>query len=183
MKRIRDALARLLVRGILLEVEDDSAVFQRLKVKGLAGEVMQDVQRLQPWGFISRPPEDGKSQVLLAEVGASREHVVALNITHEPSRPNIAAEESAQHGKGYVAVLAKPGGGVEIGGAGGVSIDIDASGNVTINNGNTTINGGDITLTGGNVSIGPNTTIDGKPFLTHTHSGVTPGGGSTGPVV
>jgi hypothetical protein len=47
-------------------------------------------------------------------------------------------------------------------------IDLTASGNVNIS--------------GTNVSIASDTTIDGKTFLTHTHTGVQSGGSDTGPV-
>jgi hypothetical protein len=40
-----------------------------------------------------------------------------------------------------------------------------------------------ITITGGNITIGPNTTIDSRLFLAHTHSGVQTGTGVSGPVV
>ncbi|TWH46325.1 Gp138 family membrane-puncturing spike protein [Sporomusa sp. KB1] len=39
-----------------------------------------------------------------------------------------------------------------------------------------------ININSGNINIGPNTTIDGRSFLGHTHGGVEPGGGTTGGV-
>ena len=50
----------------------------------------------------------------------------------------------------------------------GSSINISAAGGININ--------------GGGVNIGGGTTIDGKTFLPHTHSGVVPGGANTGGV-
>jgi hypothetical protein len=74
--------------------------------------------------------------------------------------------------------------------AGSVVVDVGANGvtvtaaNVTINatNANVTASG-NATITGGTVTIGSNTHIDGKTFLLHTHSGVQPGSGNTGPVL
>lgn len=43
--------------------------------------------------------------------------------------------------------------------------------------------GGNISINSGNISIGPNTTIDGRLFLSHTHSGVLSGSSNTGGVV
>lgn len=43
--------------------------------------------------------------------------------------------------------------------------------------------GGNVVINGGTVNIGTDTTIDGKNFLTHVHSGVQTGGGTSGPVV
>jgi hypothetical protein len=44
------------------------------------------------------------------------------------------------------------------------------------------IAGSTININSGNINIGPHTTIDGRTFLGHTHSGVQPGGGTTGGV-
>lgn len=44
------------------------------------------------------------------------------------------------------------------------------------------IAGSTININAGNINIGPNTTIDGRSFLGHTHDGVEPGGGTTGGV-
>lgn len=45
------------------------------------------------------------------------------------------------------------------------------------------IAGTTININAGNITIGPDTTIDGRSFLGHTHSGVQTGGGTTGGVV
>jgi hypothetical protein len=45
------------------------------------------------------------------------------------------------------------------------------------------IAGSTININSGNINIGPNTTIDGRQFMSHTHGGVEPGGGTTGGVV
>ena len=60
----------------------------------------------------------------------------------------------------------------------------NASGDACIEIAGSTINikAGSINITGGSVNIGGSTTIDGKAFLPHTHSGVVPGGGNTGGV-
>lgn len=63
-------------------------------------------------------------------------------------------------------------------GVSGVKIVDTATGTVVI-----TVNASGITITGGNITIGPNTTIDSRLFLAHTHSGVQTGAGVTGPVV
>lgn len=64
-------------------------------------------------------------------------------------------------------------------------IELGAS-EITIKANTVTVQGHQINVTGStNVAISGNntTTIDGKDFLLHTHSGVTAGGGVTGPVV
>lgn len=60
------------------------------------------------------------------------------------------------------------------------------AGEVTIKANNVSVQAQQVTVAGStNVHItgAGNTTIEGKNFLTHTHSGVTAGGGVTGPVV
>lgn len=68
---------------------------------------------------------------------------------------------------------------------GTVVIELGAS-EITIKANTVTVQGQQVNVTGSaNVAISGNntTTIDGKDFLLHEHSGVTAGGGVTGPVV
>ncbi len=136
-------LARYLVRGVLVDTDDTAEYFQRLEVRGLAGQSHPDVHHLQPYGLYSVP--EAGAQVALFEVGGSQDHVVALAVTDERYRPkNGEGGETGLHGKGFTAVRARPNGDVEIeGGAGTVRIKITAAGEVT---------------------------IEGKIFLEHTHS-------------
>jgi hypothetical protein len=54
---------------------------------------------------------------------------------------------------------------------------------VIVNAATVTVNGrASVKINSGSVTIGKNTTIDGKLFKAHTHSGVTTGGGVSGPV-
>ena len=61
--------------------------------------------------------------------------------------------------------------------AGNASIKLTASG-ITL-----TVGSHSISITSSGITIGPNTTIDGKVFLPHEHSGVQSGGSNTGGVV
>lgn len=67
----------------------------------------------------------------------------------------------------------------------GTTIEFNASGAMTVNAGtytqNTTGAGGSTTT--GAVNLPTNTTIAGRPFMTHGHSGVQPGSGNSGGVV
>lgn len=65
--------------------------------------------------------------------------------------------------------------------SGGTKVEV-VSGAVNVLGGNINISGSSVSVAGGNITIGSNTTIDGRSFLAHTHSGVEPGGGSTGGV-
>lgn len=176
MNELRNAIARFLVRGILTSAVETGSPFMRLQARGLHGEVLPNVHFIQPYGLVSNP-EDG-AQVMLLEVGGARDHVIGLMVSDEANRPtNLAKGEAALHGKGYVAVRAKVNGDVVIEGlSGGAVITVDASGNISI--------------AGGTVEIGPDTTIDSKVFLDHTHdagalldSTSSPCTGATGAVV
>jgi hypothetical protein len=55
-------------------------------------------------------------------------------------------------------------------------------GDVAVNADSASVTADNIEISGSNVTIGSNTTIDGKSFLAHTHTGVETGGGNTGGV-
>lgn len=57
------------------------------------------------------------------------------------------------------------------------------SGTASISGNTMSLTGSSISIEGGTVGLGSDTTIDGFSFRNHTHSGVTTGGGATGPVV
>lgn len=174
-------ILRGLVRGVLTGTDDTNEHYQRLQVRGLGGEVHPDVQHIQPYGLYSNP-EDG-AWPLLFEVGGARDHVIGILVSDERYRPkNRPKGETGLHGKGYTAVRCNPDGSVEIiGGEGSAHVTIDAAGNVTIVGGTVDIDGSAIGITGSTVEIGDATTIDGKPFLPHTHP-VTSAPGTTGGV-
>lgn len=58
------------------------------------------------------------------------------------------------------------------------TVQINGASQVNLDAGSGTVNIG-----GGNVVIGPSTKVDGHLFLSHVHSGVSTGGGTSGPVV
>ena len=163
LRELGAQILRSLVRGVLAASDDSNEYYQRLQVRGLGGEVLSGVQHVQPYGLFANP-EDG-AQVLLFEVGGARDHVVGVSVSDERYRPkNVAKGDTGLHGKSYTAVRCKVDGTVEVeGGEGSVHITVDPLGNVTIS-------GGTVSITGtSSVDIGAATTIDGKPFLAHTH--------------
>lgn len=67
---------------------------------------------------------------------------------------------------------------------GNVLIDLsDSKTEITDGTAKITLTGGNITIEGGNVEINGTLLINGTPYLTHMHSGVTGGSGTTGGVV
>lgn len=71
------------------------------------------------------------------------------------------------------------------------NVTVNASSTVQVNaqtanvqaSGNATLQGQSVTVQGSNVTIGSQTKIDNREFLTHTHSGIQSGGSVSGPVV
>ena len=60
--------------------------------------------------------------------------------------------------------------------------NISGSAYVELSGNNINIVGANVTISANNVTIGGSTTIDGRSFMGHTHTGVMTGGGSTGGV-
>lgn len=170
---LRDMIARMLVRGTVTAADDTGTGHQKVQARGLVGEVLEDLQHVQPMG-LAVSPEPG-ARVALYEVGGARDHTIALLVSDERTRPKVTAPGEVQlHGKGYTAVRCKSNGDVEVeGGSGAARVTVKANGDVTIT-------GGVVSITGSAVTVGSATTIDGKPFLTHTHAKPTGCAGSTG---
>ena len=61
---------------VVLTKTDDSKKMQSHQAKGLSGEIFEEVEYYQPYGFTSRPPV-GSEAVALA-VGGDRSHLVIL---------------------------------------------------------------------------------------------------------
>ncbi|MDL2226541.1 phage baseplate assembly protein [Deltaproteobacteria bacterium OttesenSCG-928-M10] len=69
---------------VVLERSDDQKKMQAFQVKGLSGEVLEDVEYFQPYGFTSRPPRG--SEALAFPVGGDRGHLVAMNASDRAVR-------------------------------------------------------------------------------------------------
>lgn len=172
LRAISSAVARLVTRGRVVLADDTATPHQRLQVRGLAGEVLSDVQRPQPAGLATLPRAD--AEVLLLEVGAAHDHVIAILAPDDASRPkDLVPGETVVHGEGAVKIRLKPSGDLEIDNGSGAVVQVTAAGDVNVNGGDVVIDGGNVSVTGSQVTIDGSTEIDGKSFLNHTHS---PGG-------
>jgi phage baseplate assembly protein V len=81
---------RLLVTKALVDAVDDSTALQLLKVKALESEAIEQVENIQQYGFSSIPPRD--SEVVLVEVGGSRDHLLAIASDNSAGRPTGGVE-------------------------------------------------------------------------------------------
>lgn len=208
MASVAEILRRLRVLLTFARVlrVDDSGPLQLIRIEGFIGELREDCPRIGEWGLASNPPDD--SQAVVAALGANRGQLVVIGVEDRGTRPkNLAKGESGLYSIGGNRVRLLPTGAIEIEGpAGSIAIApdgalelagpvgnlaIDAAGAVTLGGltisatsaGTVSITGaGAVTISGGTVSLGPSTTIDGKPFLAHTHLSAAPGV-PTGPVI
>lgn len=81
---------RLLISRGEAQRFDDTGGHQVLQVDGLPGETKDGVERVQNFGLTSHPPT-GATPIMVA-VGGSREHLVAVAVDHEQTRPRGLAE-------------------------------------------------------------------------------------------
>lgn len=99
MSRFREGVQSTAQREALgvtratLIAADDSKKMQELRVEMMHSEARVEVEHWQPYGFFSvpLPPKDGKeAEVLLAHVGGSRSHAVAIATADRRHRPRNA---------------------------------------------------------------------------------------------
>lgn len=89
-------------RGTLVEASDGTKM-QEVTVRGRFGRMLTNVEHWHPYGFSSVPlkpsdQEQGQAEVLLAYLGGSPDHPVALGIADRRHRPkNMKPGESAHH--------------------------------------------------------------------------------------
>lgn len=137
---------RLLATKALVDSVDDSTPIQLLKVLGLEGEVDDAIERIQEYGFSSVPPKD--SEVLLTEVGGSRDNMVVTATDSHDYRPmgSESGEVVVYSQYGQTVHLKADGSAVVTASQGAVTLAADA-GSITIQGNNVTVDG-NLTVTG-----------------------------------
>jgi len=160
---------RLLVTRGVVKLTNDAAKMQELQITGLADEVLDGVEHIQPYGFTAHPHPE--SDCLILNVGANRAHPIVIAVDDRRYRLKNMAE-------GEVAIYDDLNQRITLTRSG---IVIDApqgcthNGDLTIN-GNTTING-DVSLTG-TLTASTDVIAAGISLSGHTHPGDS--GGTTG---
>ena len=74
---LRRRVMLMVGRGVVLLV-DDRLGRQRVQIEALSGEILDDVERCQEYGFTSCPPP-GSDAIVLA-LGGMRQHPVAVSV-------------------------------------------------------------------------------------------------------
>lgn len=87
---IRARIRLIVARGILTAPADDSQPCQTIDADLIAGESRTGIQRVQQYGFSSRPPAG--AEALILAVGGQRDHLVAVAVDDRDARPRDLQE-------------------------------------------------------------------------------------------
>jgi len=179
LRPLRRAISSIVARAIVTLI-DDSGGRQVLQLQVLDGELLDQVEHLQPLGIshVPMPPDgSGAAEAAVLFVGGSRSHGVAVVVDDRRIRPKGKPPgTTVVYSSAGIGVQCNPDGSVEIT---GVQIDATADADLNLEAGANLAVSASGLLTIDGVAV----MIMGKDFLTHQHSGVTSGGGTTGPVV
>lgn len=144
----------LAIGRAVLRAVDDAGGLQRLQVTGYAEETRDQVDRVQPFG-LSAVPVAG-AEVVVVSVGGSRDHPVAIAVDDRRFRPSgLAAGETCLYSARPAQRITLLADGTIL--VTGTKLRIECDVEVT----------GDVTA--GTISL-----------RTHRHTGVEPGGGTSG---
>lgn len=168
LRPITTRLRGLMRRGTVSHV-DEQRKLRELQVKAGEGDLRDRVEHFEPYGLTGSPL--GDAEAILANIGGDRGHTVAIVVADRRHRPQGLAP-------GDVAVFAANGPRIILRSGGGT--EITSPGPVTVTASELHVNG-NITATG-DVSDGVRSmAADRAIFNAHTHSGVEPGSGTSGP--
>lgn len=177
LRPLKDKLAMMAAKAVVMLVGDTEGT-QTLQVEILSDELRDDVERAQDYGFTSHPLAGSEAVIVCA--GGVRERSIAVVVGDRRYRLKLQPGEVAMYDDlGNCVKLLRDMVKVEAvqhleatAPTTKIVSEVTIEGSLTVN-GPSTLNG-DIASTG---SI----TNNGKSIgSTHTHTGVTPGGGSTG---
>ncbi|HEY9200774.1 MAG TPA: phage baseplate assembly protein V [Gammaproteobacteria bacterium] len=168
LKPYHRRITNLLARGVVRLV-DASTFMQSIQLSVLSGELLDNVEHFEPYGFTAHP--HAGAEALVASLGGNRSHAVVISIADRQFRLRELAP-------GEVALYTDEGDSIVL--RRGNNIELNATTQVTINSpvahfsGNITADG-DISDANGSMQDMRGT------YNTHTHSN--PEGGSVGPAV
>lgn len=185
-----------MVRYVAINVSNDTTPTQTHQTTGYVNEVRDNIPRIQHFGHSSLPPVGAKGLVLTGVAGDQGEGVI-ISVDDPRYRPTgLQAGEhanwmvdgpSAKDGTGGTMRLLLKGAQGWIATLFGKTINVGDTNAVTINVGTTASS---VAINMGGSSAAVNITgatgdvvVNGVSLVNHIHSGVTPGGGDTGPPV
>ncbi|MBN8486366.1 MAG: phage baseplate assembly protein V [Burkholderiales bacterium] len=170
MQRVLGPLARrvaLMVGRAVLRMVDDQPGIQSVQVEALAGELRDQVERFQEYGFTSVPLPGAEAAAIA--VGGSRDHLVVVAVDDRRYRPTgLLPGEVAIYTNEGVLIRLKQGGQVLVQAATKVRIECPL---VELT--------GDLHVAGQVVAQG-DVFGQGTSLHTHVHGGVQSGSSNTG---
>lgn len=149
---------RLMVARAAVNLINDAGGLQVLQINALASETVDGVERVQNYGLTSHPPR-GSTAIAVA-VGGNRNHLVAIAVDDEASRPRELEEgEVALYNNANAQQL------------------LDRDGNIRIRCRQYVIDADEVVINAPVTHTQGNLASHGKVLHTHKHKGVVPGGG------
>lgn len=94
MRPLRQRIMSVVARGVLESIDDGGGI-QLVKASFLAGEVREDVERIQEYGLSSYPPAG--SELVGVFVGGNREHGFIIACEPRGDRPSLSEGDVALH--------------------------------------------------------------------------------------
>ncbi|MDZ7804344.1 phage baseplate assembly protein V [Thiohalophilus sp.] len=93
LQPVHRKIRMMLTRGVVQLVEP-ATLLQQLQLKALGGELLDNIEHWEPYGYTSRPHPG--AEALLASLGGDRDHTVAVNVADRRYRlKGLAAGEVA----------------------------------------------------------------------------------------
>jgi phage baseplate assembly protein V len=93
LKPYHRRITNLLARGVV-KLVDAGTLMQSIQVSVLAGELLDQVEHFEPYGFTAHPHPD--AEALVASLGGNRSHAVVISIADRQFRlQNLAPGEVA----------------------------------------------------------------------------------------
>lgn len=189
---LRRRVDNMVARAVLRLVYDDAAL-QALQIEVLRGEIRDQVERFQEYGLTSHPHPGAEAVVVFAS--GDRSHGLVVAVDDRRYRPQgLEQGEVALYTDEGDYILLKRGRVIEV--VAGAKLDVTAPEVVVAASTSVTLDTPTVTCTGvlnvpnGLVTAGAGLTVTGpltnngkNVGSTHSHSGVQPGSGNSGPPV
>ena len=163
---IKNSIRNLVVRGIL-EAVDDSDGIQVVKATLLKGEPREGYERAQQFGFTSNPPKG--SELLFLCIGGKRDNVICIAANDQASRmTGIESGESSQYTSDGSYLILRLGGNGVLNVENELKLGSESAADPLVRKSDL-----DAVVSSVNTELGK--------LATHAHTGVTTGGGTSGP--
>lgn len=156
---LRRRVSMMVARGVIRLINDDTGV-QGVQIEVLAGEVVDDAERFQDYGFTSVPLPGAEGVAVF--VGGNRDHGLVIKI--DDRRYRLKALQP-----GEVAMYTDEGDKIHIKRGGTIAVQAATEVEVTA----------PLASFSGNVTVDGTLVVDGVDFGTHVHDENGTGGGTT----